>query len=301
MSLRPRSTRAPSEPDAGAAAVASAAATLSTLATPGLGRLRAVLAAGQQKYVAAPTPAPTPTAGLEDTPGRKSFHVDLDVHVYTPGIRLAAGLQQRLRALQALKRLAPDTDYVVVLRVAHMPDDAAREAVAQTLARGFENGILNAVETPEGERRPLLLSAVLQKDPVTDYVNHSCNRSYSSTAFAYYTTSAEQRAAFEPILARFGWPGNRLAAEHALLNLAAVGAAVRADGPEAAVAARNGRGIVRVVFPVYGHDGEEHEEWEWYKWHKVEGRDKGGASGTSRASGELKFEVVNARTSEAPF
>ena len=296
MSLRPRNTRAPGAPDGAATAAAAAAATLTALATPDLGRLRAVLAAGQQKHVA----APTPTAGLEDTPGRKSFHADLDVHVYTPGIQLAPGLRQRLRALQALKRLKPDVDYVVVLRIAHMPNDEAREAVAQTLARGFENGVLNAVETPEGVRQPLLLSAVLQKDPVIDRVSHSCNRAYSSTAFAYYTTNAEQRAAFEPILARFGWPGNRLATEHALLNLAAVGAAVRADGPEAAVAARNGRGIMRVVFPVYGHDGEEHEEWEWYKWHKVEGRDKAGASGTSRASGELKFEVVNARTGEAP-
>ena len=59
-------------------------------------------------------------AALEDTPGRKSFHADPDVHVYTPGIQLAPGLRQRLRALQALKRLKPDVDYVVVLRIAHL-------------------------------------------------------------------------------------------------------------------------------------------------------------------------------------
>ena len=160
-----------------------------------------MLAAGQQKHVAAPTP--TPTAGLEDTPGRKSFHADLDVHVYTPGIQLAPGLRQRLRALQALKRL-PDVDYVVVLRIAHMPNDEAREAVAQTLARGFENGVLNAVETPEGVRQPLLLSAVLQKDPVIDreplvqprvLVDGVCLLHHQRRA----------TSVFEPILARFGW------------------------------------------------------------------------------------------------
>ena len=72
------------------------------VAAGGGGRLDAVLRAGAGRGGALPS-MPAPTAGIDDTPKRRSFLADLDIHLYKEGMAgsLMAGPQRDLQALAA--------------------------------------------------------------------------------------------------------------------------------------------------------------------------------------------------------